>query len=318
MGGDSAPVIETRHLGKRYGKTWVVREVTMAVAAGEIIGLLGPNGAGKTTTILMLLGLTEPSSGSVRVLGLDPARRPLSVKRRVGYLPDRVGFYDELSGRENLVYTARLNGLASPVFSPRIEAALMRMGLADVAHHRVATYSRGMRQRLGLAELLVKAPQVAILDEPTLGLDPEAADSFLSLVRGLRAEGMTVLISSHLLHQVQAVCDRVALFHRGQLALMDSVPALARRVLGAQWCLEVAIDGDPARTRTVLAALPEVHVEPLTPNHYVLRATRDVRPQLMASLAAAGLGLAVLIPKTPDLDEIYRRYFQDENRDGQT
>ena len=318
MGGDSAPVIETRHLGKRYGKTWVVREVTMAVAAGEIIGLLGPNGAGKTTTILMLLGLTEPSSGSVRVLGLDPARRPLSVKRRVGYLPDRVGFYDELSGRENLVYTARLNGLASPVFSPRIESAVARMGLSDVADHRVATYSRGMRQRLGLAERLVKAPQVAILDEPTLGLDPAAADGFLSLVRGLRAEGMTVLISSHLLHQVQAVCDRVALFHRGRLALMDSVPALARRVLGAPWCLEVAIDGDPGRTQTVLAALPGVHVEPLAQNRYALRATRDVRPQLVASLAAADLGLAALIPRTPDLDEIYRRYFQDEDLDGQT
>ena len=140
-----------------------------------MFGLLGPNGSGKTTTILMLLGLTEPTGGSVRVLGFDPLRQPLEVKRRVGYLPDLVGFYDHLSARENLAYTARLAGhRLRPTADGRIGRALARVGLAAVADRRGRTYSHGMRQRLGLAELLVKQAEVAILDEPTNGLDPQA------------------------------------------------------------------------------------------------------------------------------------------------
>jgi len=167
-------VIETRDLTKRYGKFVAVDSLNLAVEKGEIYGLLGPNGSGKTTTILMLLGLTEPSGGQVRVLGLDPVRQPLSVKARVGYLPDSVGFYDTLTAYQNLNYIARLNGLPSAEARRRIDAAIDRMGLTEVLDHRVKTFSRGMRQRLGVAELLLKQPQIIIMDEPTLGLDPEA------------------------------------------------------------------------------------------------------------------------------------------------
>src|SRR5262250_3251563 len=167
-------VIETKNLTKRYDGVAVVKGISFSVARGEIFGLLGPNGAGKTTTILMLLGLSEISDGEARVLGHDPVREPLAVKRRVGYLPDQVGFYDNLSAADNLRYTARLIGLAPHEREAKIKASLDHVGLVGVADHRVATFSRGMKQRLGLAEILMKDVQIAILDEPTSGLDPLA------------------------------------------------------------------------------------------------------------------------------------------------
>jgi ABC-2 type transport system ATP-binding protein len=145
-----ALAIETRHLTKRYGAKTAVDSLDLEVAAGEIFGLLGPNGAGKTTTILMLLGLSEPTEGEALVAGIDPTRQPLQVKRHVGYLPDNVGFYGTLSGRENLRYTAKLNGMGRNEAERRISELLEQVGLADVGGDRVDTYSRGMRQRLGL------------------------------------------------------------------------------------------------------------------------------------------------------------------------
>ena len=232
-------VLEARGLTKRYGSFVAVDNLDLTIERGEIFGLLGPNGAGKTTTILMLLGLTEPSSGSVRVLGYDPTRQPLSVKARVGYLPDAVGFYDELTARENLTYIARLNGLPRKEATARIEEAIARMGLSDVIDRPVRTFSRGMRQRLGVADLLIKRPQLIIMDEPTLGLDPEAARQFLQLIVELGHEGITLMLSSHLLHQVQSVCNRVGLFARGKLQLVGAVPELAQQVLGGGYRIHV-------------------------------------------------------------------------------
>src|SRR5271157_3558531 len=144
-------VISAQGLTKRYGATVAVDHIDLDVRAGEIVGILGPNGSGKTTTILMLLGLTEPTEGRAEVAGYDPLRAPLEVKRRVGYLPDQVGFYDGLSARDNLAYTGRIAGLSRPEIDERFTAALVRVGLGDVGRARVATFSQGMRQRLGLA-----------------------------------------------------------------------------------------------------------------------------------------------------------------------
>jgi ABC-2 type transport system ATP-binding protein len=221
-------VITAHGLTKRYRRATVVDDINFDVAKGEIFGLLGPNGAGKTTTILMMLGLTEVTSGEVRVLGHNPVREPLAVKRRVGYLPDSVGFYDYLTAAENLAYTARLMGFPTAERERRIMSALERVKLADVANKRVRTFSRGMRQRLGLAEIVMKGAEVAILDEPTSGLDPQATVDFLGLIEQLKHEGVTVLLSSHLLDQVQRVCDRVALFQTGRIVLLGSVPQLAK------------------------------------------------------------------------------------------
>ena len=227
---DGAPLVRADRLTKRYGDIVAVNELTLELQRGEIYGLLGPNGAGKTTAILMLLGLSEPTSGAALVVGLDPARRPLEVKRRVGYLPDAVGFYGRLSGRENLRYTAQLNGLHEAEVEGRIDDVLADVGLADAGDRPTEGYSRGMLQRLGIADALVKDPDVLILDEPTTSIDPAGVAELLALIRRLVTDrGIGVLLSSHLLAQVERLCDRVGIFSRGRLVAEGSVQELARR-----------------------------------------------------------------------------------------
>ena len=300
-------VIVTRGLTKRYGRVVAVEDLNLEVAEGEVFGLLGPNGSGKTTTILMLLGLTEPTSGEARVLGLDPMREPLKVKARVGYLPDQVGFYGELTAWENLRYTTRLLGLPEAEAKARMEEVLRRMGLWEVRERRVSAFSRGMRQRLGLAEVLLKRPKVAILDEPTLGLDPEAAREFLDLIKGLKAEGITVLLSSHLLHQVQEICDRVGLFHKGRLALLGRVEELAARVLGGGY--EILVEASPGLKEAFQAVEGVGRVEAEGGRYRVL-ATRDLRAEL-ARIAVAQGELLALALRRPSLDEVYAHYFKE-------
>lgn len=225
---DQEAVIETRGLSKRYGRLTAVEDLDLCVRPGEVFGLLGPNGAGKTTTILMLLGLTEPSAGIARVFGLSPSVQPLEIKRRVGYIAENVGFYNNLSARGNLAFVAELNGLTGAKAAAAVEESLAAVALAEAADRRVGTFSRGMRQRLGLAELLVKSPEILFLDEPTLGLDPEGIDQILELVAGLSSErGLTVLLSSHLLHLVERVAQRVAILKGGRLMAQGSVADLA-------------------------------------------------------------------------------------------
>jgi ABC-2 type transport system ATP-binding protein len=305
----SGNVIEAQNLTKRYNGVTVVNGISFAVAQGEIFGLLGPNGAGKTTTILMMLGLTEISDGQIRVLGYDPVREPLAVKRRVGYLPDAVGFYDNLSAAENLRYTARLMGLDRKEREERIHSSLGHVGLLDVTNKRVATFSRGMRQRLGLAEILMKEAQIAILDEPTSGLDPQATVELLNIIRDLKHRGVSVLLSSHLLERVQSVCDRVALFSQGNIVLIGSVPELGRQVLGGGFRVEVEAEGQGLAER--IAAIPGVQrVETPAPNRLLLLADRDVRPEAAAAVVGAGGRLLRLSVEEPSLEAIYTGYFK--------
>jgi ABC-2 type transport system ATP-binding protein len=302
-------VIEASGLTKRYGRAVAVDGIDLAVGRGEVFGLLGPNGSGKTTTILMLLGLTEPSGGSVRVLGFDPLRQPLEVKRRVGYLPDSVGFYDNLSARENLAYTARLSGIPSAEAQKRIDAAIARVGLAEVGNRRTSTFSHGMRQRLGLAEVLVKQPEVAILDEPTNGLDPQATHELLALIGELRRDGMTILLSSHLLGLVETICDRVALFRQGTVGLVGSVGDLARQVLGGAYVVEVEAEGiDLARALQGVEGIAAVNA--LGGNLSRVDADRDLRPEIARRVVAGGGALRNMAIRRAGLDEVYVRYFE--------
>ncbi|HOC55099.1 MAG TPA: ABC transporter ATP-binding protein [Verrucomicrobiota bacterium] len=226
-------IIQTEGLTRRYGRQMAVDGLSLEINEREVFGFLGPNGAGKTTTILMLLGLTEPTAGRARVLGFDPAHDPLEIKRQVGYLPENVGFYDDLTGRENLRYMARLNRLPEDKARERIETALVTVGLNGEGDKLVGAYSRGMRQRLGIAELLIKDPRLLILDEPTLGLDPDGTNRMLDLIVSLsRERGITILLSSHQLEQVQRICTRVGIMIKGKLVALGTIEELARRKLG--------------------------------------------------------------------------------------
>ena len=305
--------IETEALTKHYGDKVAVDALTLRIERGEIFGLLGPNGAGKTTTILMLLGLSDPSSGAARVDGLDPAHNALAVKRRVGYLPDDVGFYDELTGRQNLLYTAALNRLPRPVAGERIDNLLGEVGLADVADRKVRGYSRGMRQRLGLADALVKQPTILILDEPTVNIDPSGVGEILALVSRLRSEqGVTVLLSSHLLHQVEQVCDRIGIFVGGKLVAIGSVDELARTVTD-RWVVEIGAGGTASTIEAALRAVPGVGAVSRLGERWRITADRDVRPALARAITDSGASLTHLERQGADLDAIYHRYFRSDD-----
>ncbi|MFO7738433.1 MAG: ABC transporter ATP-binding protein [Desulfatiglandaceae bacterium] len=226
-------IIETVNLTRNYQHQTAVDSLSFTVKEGEIFGFLGPNGAGKTTTLLMLLGLSRPSGGSAKVCGLNPLRNPLEVKRLVGYLPENVGFYADLDAVQSLEYVADLNGIERDKASEKIEELLQLIGLKKDANKKVGNYSRGMKQRLGIAEVLIKDPKVLFLDEPTLGLDPDGAIRLIDLVQSLnRDRNITVLLSSHHLHQVQKISHRVGIMISGKMVAEGSIETLANEKFG--------------------------------------------------------------------------------------
>ncbi|MET3840514.1 ABC transporter ATP-binding protein [Bradyrhizobium sp. OAE829] len=305
-------VIEATGLAKQYGPHVAVDGVDLQVRAGEVIGLLGPNGAGKTTTILMLLGLTEATRGSIRILGKDPLRWPLEVKRDVGYLPDSVGFYEIMTGRENLAYMARLAAIPRGAVDGRIDSVLASVHLLEVADRPVATYSRGMRQRLGIAELLMRQCRIAILDEPTSGLDPQSTQELLDLIQKLSRDGMTILLSSHMLDVVQTVCHRIALFNNGRIGFFGTIEELASKIGGGTYVIDVEAEGiDLAALATTVEGVKSVMA---VNGHWQCEAVRDVRPQLAQRIVAAGGALRNLDLRRARLDEAYGRYFREVPR----
>ena len=226
-------VIETQDLTKVYGDQVAVNRLNLKIDQGEVFGFLGPNGAGKTTTLLMLLGLSEPTSGKAWVCGFDPTRDPLKVKKVVGYLPENVGFYDDMNAAQNLLFMSRLNGIPDEVARPKAEEVLRIVGLDADPRKRVGAYSRGMRQRLGIAEVLLKEPQVVFLDEPTLGLDPDGALQMLEVIRSMSQDKkITVFFSSHLLDQVQKISHRVGIMLKGNMVAMGRIDDLAEEKFG--------------------------------------------------------------------------------------
>ena len=230
---DTDVIIETTNLTKHYGHQTAVDSLTFKVKEGEVFGFLGPNGAGKTTTLLMLLGLSRPSEGGAQICGLDPESNAREVKRIVGYLPENVGFYEDLDAVQSLEYIADLNGLNGDQFRDEILDALKEVGLSEDLGKKLGAYSRGMKQRLGIAEVLIKKPKVMFLDEPTLGLDPDGALKIIELIRSLnRDKNITVLLSSHHLHQVQKISNRVGIMIRGKMVAEGSIDDLAKEKFG--------------------------------------------------------------------------------------
>ncbi|MFN3535681.1 MAG: ABC transporter ATP-binding protein [Desulfatiglandales bacterium] len=230
---ETKEIIKTFDLTKVYGKETAVDHLNFAVREGEIFGFLGPNGAGKTTTLLMLLGLSEPTYGRAFVAGYDPVREPLEIKKVVGYLPENVGFYHDLSPVETLQFIGELNELPHRELQRRIDELLTMVGLSKDRYKKVGAFSRGMKQRLGIAEVLIKEPKVLFLDEPTLGLDPEGSRDLIELIKRLNQEkGITVLVSSHNLPQVEEISHRIGVMIMGRLIAVGSMEELGREKLG--------------------------------------------------------------------------------------
>jgi ABC-2 type transport system ATP-binding protein len=306
-------VVETQNLSKRYHDKLAVNALNLTVQEGEIFGFLGPNGAGKTTTILMLLGLTEPTGGRASVCGFDPTHEPLEVKRRVGYLPENPGFYEDISAKENLLYMARLNRIPEDESRRRTAEVLEQVELSDDGRRLVREFSRGMKQRLGIAEVLVKKPRAVILDEPTLGIDPDGAIRILELIKGLNRErNLTVLLSSHQLQQVQEICSRVGIIVKGRLIVQGQMDELGRAILKErQWNFFLETGGSSDGLERDLGAIPGVDEIEKRSHGLFLRCTRDVRPDLMSLLARRNLPLLQLRSEDPTLEEIYLKYFRE-------
>lgn len=316
---DDDVIIKIENLTKSYGKKRAVSDLTLSIGCGEVFGLLGPNGAGKTTTTLMLLGLTEPDSGKAWINGKDCTRNAIEVKRIVGYLPDNVGFYSDMTGRENLRFTGQLNGLPGDIIESRIEALLEKVGLSGAGDQKTGTYSRGMRQRLGVADVLMKEPKVVIMDEPTLGIDPEGMRELMVLIRSLaEKDKRTILISSHQLYQIQQVCDRVGLFVEGRLMACGRIEELAAQLRQeGHYVLEAGAVPDDGGFEALLRSLGNVDRVERKGEHYVVYSRSDLCRELNRKSLDRGYTLCHLRQKENDLDEIYRRYFEKgEQGDG--
>ncbi len=230
---EAGTIIETVNLTKLYNRQTAVKDLSFKVNKGEVFGFLGPNGAGKTTTLLMLMGLSHPSAGSAKVCGFDPLRSAREVKRIAGYLPENVGFYGDLDAVQNLEYVASLNGIQTDKASEKIDELLDMVGLKQDARKKVGAFSRGMKQRLGFAEVLIKDPKLLFLDEPTIGLDPDGALRLMEFIKSLnRDRQITVLLSSHNLHQVQKISHRVGIMIHGEMVAEGTIESLAKEKFG--------------------------------------------------------------------------------------
>ncbi|MDD3631677.1 MAG: ABC transporter ATP-binding protein [Atribacterota bacterium] len=246
-------VLETRDLTKIYNGTPVVDKLNLTIEEGEIFGFLGPNGAGKTTAILMILGLTEPSSGEVSVFGYNSTREPLRVKRITSYLPENVGFYEDLTAWENLFYITRLNNIPEKEAKVGIEEILSLVGLSKVKNLEVGKFSKGMKQRLGLGTVFVKKPKFAILDEPTTGIDPQGVEEILNLIiKANREENITIFLCSHLLYQVQKICSKIGIFSKGKMVALGSLDEISKKILTEKSNrLEISFDNTQDTARLV-------------------------------------------------------------------
>lgn len=307
-------IISARNLAKKYNGHLAVDNLNLNIKKGEIFGLLGPNGAGKSTFILMTLGLTEPTSGTVSVAGFDSTRHPIKVKKITGYLPERIGFYEDMTARGNLAYTAELNSVPYREVDKKIDEVLEIVGLSKNKKSPVKTFSKGMKQRLGIADVLIKDPQLVIFDEPTEGLDVKVANQLLTTIQDLnKKKKITFVLSSHQLNLMQKVCPRVGILSGGKLIGEGSVDRLGRNLFGGgKYRIEIELEKITDSTVEKIEKLDKVvNVDRKGKNLQVV-CDSDVRQDISRIIAAEGLLMTRMDMKQDALEEIYLKYFKEE------
>jgi len=300
---DMETLIKVEHLYRYYGHTCAVRDVSFEVRRGEVLGFLGPNGAGKSTTMQVITGNLAPTGGSVSVGGIDILERPRQAKALLGYLPEQPPLYRELTVDEFLAFCARLNRIPKPDIGAAVRAAKAHCGLAGVGHRLIGNLSKGYQQRVGIAQAIVHSPEVVVLDEPTVGLDPIQIREIRALIREL-AGSHSVILSTHILPEVQATCDRVQIINRGELVLSDTVEGLAMRMESSSLLLGLRNAPAPAALREV----PGVREVESTQEGRI-RVHHDPADNPAERLAEAavhnGWGLYELIPERRSLEDIF-------------
>jgi ABC-2 type transport system ATP-binding protein len=317
---DTEEIIVTRDLCKSYGDVVAVDHLNLSIRRGEVFGLLGPNGAGKTTTTLMLLGLTDPTGGKAEIDGYDCTKEPLAVKSIVGYLPDNVGFYGNMTGLQNLVFTGMMNGLKETESKKRTSELLDRVSMTYAAERKAGTYSRGMRQRLGIADVLMKDPEIVIMDEPAIGIDPVGVRDLTKLIRELSVEdGRTILISSHELYQIQEISDRVGIFVKGKLIACGRISDLGKQ-LNNEGLYTVDVHVNNAVPETVAAVIRPIEgirsVSTKADGSLHVEASRDIRREMLGRMLQNDFIPSSMDEKGGSLFEIYRKYFEKAGEDN--
>ena len=310
------PVIAVSHLQKRYGALTALHDVSFEVGAGEIVGFLGPNGAGKTTTMKILTGFCAPSGGSARVCGFDVVGDSLEVRRRIGYLPESAPSYAEMRVLDYLDFVARVRGLAESERATALERAATLTDIRDRLHQVIGTLSKGYKQRVGLAQALLHQPPVLILDEPTSGLDPNQIVAIRDLIREI-GRSRTVILSTHILQEVQATCDRVLIVHKGRIVADAPTERIQAEQAGGALIRVSYGPGtvrlDHAQLRALLEAIPgvtRVNRETAlddTQDRFEVLADRDVRPDLFQLAVREGLVLWEMDREQSTLEEVFRR-----------
>lgn len=290
-----------------------VDNLNLNVEKGSIFGLLGPNGAGKTTLIMMLTGLTLPTSGSGRVLGHDIVKESLQIRKKVGLLPEGFGFYDHLTAEENLNYVAALNDIPKDERKKRIEDALASVGLLEVKDRKFGGYSRGMRQKLGIAQALLKNPELLILDEPTAGVDPEGARAIRELVLKLNREGKTIMLSTHLLFEVGPICDSIAIINCGRLVLQGKVRDLLEKLMAEEgYRIKIEGSGEVGAFAEALSSLDGVKSVRLEGKAVHVLAVKDVRADIGKLSSKYNIEIITLELQQPSLEDLFIKYYRRE------
>ncbi len=307
-------IIIAENLSKKYNDSLVVDNINLNIGKGEIYGLLGPNGAGKSTIILMLLGLTEPSSGKISVSGFDSTREPLKVKRITGYLPEKLGFYEDMTARQNLAYTAELNNINQKEIPKKIDEVLEIVSLKKNKNQLVKQFSRGMKQRLGIADVLIKDPELVIFDEPTEGLDLKVANQILETTKRLNKDKeITFLISSHQLNLIQNICHRVGVLSKGKLIGEGDINNLGRSLFGGgKYRVEVELSEVSKDIIEKLKNIDKVKKINQDGNIIELVCDEDIRSEISKIIANSGLLMTKMNIKDYALEEIYLKYFKEE------
>jgi ABC-2 type transport system ATP-binding protein len=304
-------VVSTEGLTKKYGSFTAVDELDLTITKGEIFGLLGPNGSGKTTIILMLLGLTEPTEGEVTVLGYDPVKQPFDVKRNVGYLPEKVGFYEHLTAEQNLKYFGRLNRIDKNQIQQRIQESLKLVDLSSREKDKVNTFSRGMKQRLGIANVLIKDPKLIILDEPTQGIDPKGIAEILDLFRTINKEkDITIMLSSHLIHHVQEVCDNIGIVSKGKMRVRGEIDS-EEFTLDQEWIVEFTGENISVDIYNRLLELPDLDSIETDGDELIAHCKRDLRSDISRIIVENGGSLFSLNLKERNLIDAYRKFSEE-------
>lgn len=307
-------IISTKNLTKKYGSKVVVNNLNLNIAESQIYGLLGPNGAGKSTIILMMLGLTEPTSGEISVLGYNPTKEPLKIKRFTGYLPERVGFYEDMTAAQNLEYTALLNSIPEKEIPSKIDECLSIVGLEKEKNILVGKFSKGMKQRLGIADVLIKNPQLVIFDEPTEGLDVEVANQILETIANLNKDKkITFIISSHQLNLVQKICHKVGIMSKGKLIGEGNISELSKDMFGGnKYLIEVEIIGDVNKVAEKIKTVNGVKEVSTTENAIHIGTDEDLRQDISKIITGTdGIILTKMDIKDFSLEDVYLNYFKE-------